>query len=124
MDSLPLLAAILTVAGGMGIAYAVFTSARVQSTITLYKEENEAQGKRITTLSFDMQAAKEQLKLILRENEMLKDLATGKSAIEAMSVMLTREESQRHQEHVVMTMALEAVKDELIAWRAGGGRPG
>lgn len=124
MDLLPIFATIATVSGGLGIAYAVFTSARVQSTISLYKEENLAQGQRIATLGTDVRVAKEQLEAMRRENDILKDLATGKSAMDAMAVMLHQEEGLRHQEHIVMTMALEAIKDELVSLRAGGGKQG
>lgn len=124
VDLLPIFATIVTVAGALGIVYAVFTSARVQSTINLYKEENIAQGKRIATLDSDVRLATEKLEAIRRENDMLRDLTTGKTAIEAMTVTFNREENLRHQEHLVMTLALEAVKDELVALRTGGGRQG
>lgn len=120
MDFLQILATIAAVSGGFGIAYAVFTSAKVQSTINLYKEENTAQGKRITTLDADVRVAKEALEAMKRENDMLRDLATGKTALEAMMATLTREETQRHAEHQAMMVVLEAIAKRLDG--GGNGR--
>lgn len=78
-----ILAAIVGITGALGIAYAVFTSARVKQTIELYEKENKAQGTRISSLEIEVEKLREQ-------NEVLRDLATGKSAIDAFVTVFTR----------------------------------
>ena len=113
MNLLPIFATIATIAGGLGIAYAVFTSARVQSTINLYKEENTAQGKRISTLETETRVAQEKLTALQRENDMLRDLATGRTAVEALSREIRDAEAQRKDEHVEIVRLLTAIRDRL-----------
>lgn len=122
MNWVPVITAIATVAGALGIAYAVFTSARVQSTINLYKEENTAQGKRITTLEGDNRLALEKLEAMRRENDMLRDLATGRTAIEALAADIRVSNGERAAEHQALMesqqgilKALEAIERKLAA---------
>lgn len=98
--TLTVIAAVLALSGTLGIAYAVFTSARVSKTIELYKLENEAQGKRIATLEQEDRAKAERLAAVERENILLRDLATGTSAIQTLTKVI-------HQEHMDILSALE-----------------
>lgn len=91
--------AVLGVIAGLGVAYAVFTSARVSKTIELYKLENEAQGKRIKTLEEEDRAKAERLAAVERENLLLRDLATGRTATEELGRLI-------HQEHVEILEAM------------------
>lgn len=121
MNFLPILATIATVAGGLGIAYAVFTSARVQSTINLYKEENTAQGKRITTLEAETRVSLEKLEALRRENDMLRDLATGRSVMDGLASDLRASEEMRRQEHQAMMVLLREMHEQLVElWRGIG----
>lgn len=104
--------------GLLGVAYAVFTSAKVQKTVELYKLENEAQGKRIGTLEAEKVTQGERLAAVERENITLKDLATGKSFLEGLSREMQAAENQRMIEHQAMISALAEVKDSLAElWR-------
>lgn len=94
------IAAFLGIAGMLGIAYAVFTSARVAKTIELYKLENEAQGKRIKSLEDEDKVKAERLAAVERENVLLRDLATGNTAIQTLAKVIS-------QEHQTILSALE-----------------
>jgi hypothetical protein len=107
------LAAVIGVIGMLGVAYAVFTSAKIQKTVELYKLENEAQGKRIGTLEIEKVTQGERLAALERENATLRDLATGKSFMEVFSKEMSESESQRMREHQLMTATLEEIKDTL-----------
>jgi hypothetical protein len=112
----PIVSAIGAVLGGMGllgVAYAVFTSAKVQKTVELYKLENEAQGKRIGTLEGDKTTLGERVAALERENLTLKDLATGKTFMEVLSKEITEAEAQRLLEHRAMLEALHELKETL-----------
>lgn len=112
------LGALLGMVGLLGVAYAVFTSAKVQKTVELYKLENEAQGKRIGTLEAEKVTQGERLAAVERENITLKDLATGKSFLEGLSREMQAAENQRMIEHQAMISALAEVKDSLAElWR-------
>lgn len=107
------LGAVLGMMGFLGVAYAVFTSAKVQKTVELYKLENEAQGKRIGTLEGDKTTLGERVAALERENLTLKDLATGKTFMEVLSKEITEAEAQRLAEHRAMLEALHELKDSL-----------
>lgn len=114
------LGAVVGMMGLLGVAYAVFTSAKVQKTVELYKLENEAQGKRIDTLEKEKVTWAERLAVLERENGILEDLATGKTFIGELSREIHEAESQRMAEHKAMTAvlektngALEEIKDTL-----------
>lgn len=110
--------AVLGMVGLLGVAYAVFTSAKVQKTVELYKLENEAQGKRIGTLEAEKVTQGERLAAVERENLTLKDLATGKTFLEGLSHEMQDAENQRMVEHQAMTAALAEIKDSLgELWR-------
>ena len=116
---LSILAAVAAIAGALGIFYAVFTSARVKTTIELYQTENEAQGKRIKSLEDDSRIKAEQIGSLKRENDTLRDLATGRSAVEALAATLTAEQSLRREEHNAMMLLLGEMKESLSeVWRA------
>lgn len=114
---LPILAAIATAAGGLGVAYAVFTSAKVQSTILLYKEENAAQGKRITSLEAESKVAVEAMAALRRENDVLRDLATGRSTMEALASDMRDAENLRREEHRQMIGVMTEIHQQLVLAR-------
>lgn len=112
------LTATAVITGALGIAYAVFTSARVKTTIELYQTENEAQGKRIKSLEDEGRIHAEQIGSLKRENDTLRDLATGRSAVEALSAALRTEQSLRREEHNAMMLLLGEMKESLAElWR-------
>lgn len=116
---LTVLAAIAAVAGGLGVAYAVFTSSRVQTTIRLYQQENEAQGKRIKSLEDEGRIHAEQIGSLKRENETLRDLATGRSLLEGLVASIAEHEQLRQTEHRAMMELLREMKESLSElWRA------
>ena len=116
---LTVLAAIAAVAGGLGVAYAVFTSSRVQTTIRLYQQENEAQGKRIKSLEDEGRIHAEQIGSLKRENETLRDLATGRSLLEGLVASIAENEQLRQTEHRAMMELLREMKESLSElWRA------
>jgi len=101
------------VVGILGITYAVFTSARVQKTVDLYKMENEAQGKRIATLEAEDKRKAERLAAIEKENETLRDLATGRSVMEKLANDIREAETLRRTEHHAMMQLLAEMKDMI-----------
>jgi hypothetical protein len=106
-------AGIAALAGILGIAYAVFTSARVQKTLELYKEENAAQGKRIDSLEKERNVATERIAALERENVVLRDLATGRSVMEKLAQDVTTNEALRREEHNAMMALLVELKDMI-----------
>lgn len=127
---LPAVGVVAGMAGLLGIAYAVFTSARVQKTVDLYKLENEAQGKRIATLEADIARSTERLAAVEKENAVLRDLATGRTIMEALARDIREAESLRKEEHREMMARLDEMKEALAEiWQGvvsyfgrGGGR--
>ena len=122
-------AAVIGVIGLLGVAYAVFTSARVQKTVELYKLENEAQGKRIGTLEGEKTTQGERIAALERENTTLRDLATGKTFLEVLSKEIQQAEGERLAEHKLMIASLNDLKESLNEMWQGmvaffGGRGG
>lgn len=99
MDLLALLAPIGVLAAALGIFYAIFTTNRVKTTIEVYEKENTAQGKRISTLEHDNEVKEARITSLERENVTLRDLATGRSAIEAFVLVFERSQRERAEEH-------------------------
>jgi len=106
-------AAALGIIGLLGVAYAVFTSARVTKTLELYKAENEAQGKRIASLEAEDARKTERLAAVERENVVLRDLATGRSVMEALANDIRAAETLRRTEHESMMSVLSDMKDMI-----------
>lgn len=116
---LSVLGAVAGLAGALGIAYAVFTAAKVKTTIELYQTENEAQGKRIKSLEEDARLQAEQIGGLKRENETLRDLATGRSVLEGLAADVRQAETLRLEEHREMMGLLREMKESLAElWRA------
>lgn len=112
-DPLALLSLVAAVAGTLGIAYAVFTSAKVQKTVDLYKLENEAQGRRIATLEEERTRTTERLAAVEKENLVLRDLATGRSVMEALAKDYREAEAVRKTEHDTMMRLLSDIQEAI-----------
>jgi type II secretory pathway component PulJ len=111
---LGVLVAVSILAAAFGVAYAVFTSARVRTTIEVYEKENAAQGKRIDTLEKDAEVAATRIKALEEQNTTLRDLATGKTAIEAFALVYERTQHERASEHQSVLKMLEGIYTRLM----------
>lgn len=113
IDPFAAVSMIAALAGTLGIAYAVFTSAKVQKTVDLYKLENEAQGKRIKTLEDERTLDRERLAAVEKENLVLRDLATGRSVMTEMANDYREAEKLRKAEHAKMMQLLREVHEAI-----------
>lgn len=98
----PIVSAILALAGALGVAYAVFTSARVSKTIELYEIENKALGQSVARQTSDISVLQDRVGTLEAENKMLKNMVTGRTAIEELTQKLVDEQMDRRREHAHM----------------------
>lgn len=91
----------------------------------LYKLENEALGKSVARLSSDQEALAKQVASLENENRVLKDVVTGKTAIESLAETVRRVEEARQQEHETMLTLIRDILSQLKdMWRQSRSRPG
>lgn len=105
--------ALLAIIGALGVAYAVFRSATVTKTLELYKLENEALGKSVARLQADQLLQSERITTLENENHVLKDVVTGKAAIEHLSEEVLKAEKMRSEEHAAMMILLRDLLAQL-----------
>lgn len=112
---LPVLSAIVAVAGALGVAYAVFRSATTTKTLELYKGENEVQGKAIARQALMLTEQEARITTVERENEVLRNLVIGHEQLE----MLVKDTVARSIQHQEQLDALKEIKDVLgDMWRS------
>jgi hypothetical protein len=122
--------ALLALSGALGIAYAIFRSATVTKTMELYKLENEALGKSVSRLQADQAVQSERITVLENENRVLRDVVTGKTAIEHLTGEVLRTEAQRREEHAAMMVLLRDLLGQIkdmwaqLGTRARGRKPG
>lgn len=97
---LAVLGAVLALTGTLGIAYAVFRSATVQKTLDLYETENAALGKAVARQQADLLTVTARLEQIERENEVLRNIVTGKAQLDEIRAA-THLTQQQHDEMMV-----------------------
>lgn len=112
----PVVSAILALSGGLGVSYAVFKSATVTKTIELLKLENDALGKSVARLQSDQVTQSDQITKLDEQNRALRDVVTGRAAIEELARQIRHEEDARHQEHGVQ----ETLLKDILAQLKGG----
>lgn len=93
---LGIIGAVLGITGVLGVAYAVFRSATVQKTLDLYETENAALGKAVARQQVDLVAVTSRLEQIERENEVLRNVVTGKAQLDEIGAA-TRLAQQQHE---------------------------
>lgn len=104
---------ILTLAGVLGVAYAVFRSSAIDRTLQVYREENAVLGQRADRL--EREVAQEREKRVGLEATLaaLKDTVTGESRITALGEVIAREEAARRDEHRQQMDCLQKIMAEL-----------
>lgn len=106
--------AILAIAGGLGVAYAVFRSATVQKTLDLYQSENEALGRAVARQQGDLLAFGERMRALEEENRVLRNVVTGKQYLEEFSAAFAK----REREHQAVMALLAEIREQLAElWR-------
>lgn len=127
---IPALSFILAAIGALGIAYAVFRSATVTKTMELYKLENEALGKSVARLQADQLIQAERITTLENENKVLKDVVTGKSAVDELQAYAEAESRMRREaEQTAITLLRDILAQLKDMWgqlqmRPGGRVPG
>ena len=111
---LPILSAVVLIAGALGIAYAIFRSTTVTKTVELYKGENEVQGKAIARQATALIDQEARIGALERENAVLRNLVVGHEQLD----LLVKDSAERHLEHTKQIDVLCEIK-ELLAemWR-------
>jgi predicted RNase H-like nuclease (RuvC/YqgF family) len=117
---------VLSIAGMLGVAYAVFKSATVTKTIELLEAENKALQSSVNRQKDDLESLIDRVKNLEYDNKRLQNLVTGREAIEELSKWAKTEAVVRRDEHNTMLASMHAlaislseVKDLLQElWRA------
>lgn len=107
------LSVLLAVIGALGIAYAVFKSATVTKTIDLLETENKVLGQSVARQSGDIATLQGRVTSLEGENTVLRNVVTGKSAIEELGERMIAEDKIRREEHASMMAMLKAVATVL-----------
>lgn len=101
--------AILGAIAGLGGTFAYFMGNRAKSTIELQAAEIKAQRDRITTLESDKTLLTSQLHKLQGEVNVLRDLATGSSAIQLLGEQIIKSFEDAHAERRQMFELLTAM---------------
>lgn len=110
---------VMSLAGTLGIAYAVFKSATVTKTIELLETENTALSKSVLRQQNDLALLQDRVGQLEQANNVLKNIVTGRAEIEALTMFAREEAALRRQEHSQIVGAVEEAKDLLQEmWRA------
>jgi hypothetical protein len=112
---------VLSLAGTLGVAFAVFKSATVTKTIELLETENTALSKSVTRQQADLTLLQDRVGQLEQANNVLKNIVTGRSEIEALSAHVKAEEQSRREEHQTMLVLL---KDLIAQFRNARGEIG
>lgn len=106
---IPVISAVIAIAGTLGVAYAVFRTATTTKTLELYKGENEVQGKAIARQSLTLVDQDARIAALERENDVLRNLVIGHEQLE----MLVRDTVARSVQHEAQLTALHEIKEVL-----------
>lgn len=98
------LAALLAIAGAMGIAYSVFRTSAKTNTVTLYERENDILEKQNARLEAETVRLEQRLQQALAEAISLREAVTQRAEVARLAEVVTREEAARREEHKVMEM--------------------
>lgn len=110
---------VLSVAGTLGVAYAVFRSATVTKTIELLETENTALSKSVTRQQADLTLLQDRVGQLEQANAVLKNIVTGRTEIEALTAYAKDEARVRREEHRITVELLHEVRDLVQEmWRA------
>ena len=108
---------VLTVAGALGVAYAVFRTSSVGRTIEIYQQENAILGQRATRLEEEVkeqraEASKEREKRAALEAalEALRQTISGEAAVGRLGEVIGREEAARREEHRQMLNHVDRIE--------------
>ena len=105
---------VLSVAGLLGVAYAVFRSATVTKTIELLETENEALSKSLTRQKTDLELLQDRVSQLEQANRVLQNIVTGRVEIDALTKFAEREATLRREEHQALLGAISQVKDVVM----------
>lgn len=86
--ALGLILAIFGVLGVLGSAFAILKASSKTASVNLWREEAEAQKARADRLELTVADIESRLKVLETENKRLADMATGRSAIEALGLII------------------------------------
>lgn len=118
------LSVLLAMIGALGIAYAVFKSATVTKTIDLLETENKALGQSVSRQAGDITMLSERVTTLESENKILRNVVTGKEAVENLTLKFNEENRARRDEHSQMMIALNSIltllKDVIAQFRRSG----
>lgn len=110
---------LLSVAGTLGVAYAVFRSATVTKTIELLETENTALSKSVTRQQADLTLLQDRVGQLEQANTVLKNIVTGRAEIEALTNYAKEEARLRREEHRILVELSHEIRDLVQEmWRA------
>lgn len=110
---------LLSTAGALGVAYAIFKGATVAKTIELLETENNILSKSVTRQQSDLALLQDRVSQLEQANSVLKNVVTGRAEIEALTKFAQDEAKLRRQEHGQIMVAAGEIKDLLQElWRA------
>lgn len=104
---------VLTVMGLMGVAFAVFKSSGVQKTIDILESENAALTASVARQRTDFAMLQERVLTIEGENKVLRNIATGKQAVDELTTWAKSSKEQDRAEHLEMIKILSTCMGSL-----------
>lgn len=109
----------LSVAGLLGVAFAVFRSATVTKTIELLEAENTVLTKSLERQRADLTLLQDRVGQLEQANNVLKNVVTGRAEIEVLTGFAKAEAQLRREEHRIIVELLHEVRDLVQEmWRA------
>lgn len=90
---------VLTVAGSLGVAYAVFRSTAMDKTLELFRTENAALGAKTSRLEDEVVRERERRVALEAAVAVLRETISGEAAVRALGETIAREEAARRDEH-------------------------
>lgn len=110
---------VLSVAGMLGVSYAVFKSATVTKTIELLETENTALSKSLDRQRSDLTVLQDRVGQLEQANRVLQNVVTGRAEIEALTKFAETEAKLRREEHRILVELAHEVRDLVQEmWRA------
>ena len=110
---------VLSLAGALGVAYAVFKSATVTKTIELLETENKALSNSVTRQASDLTLLQDRVSQLEQANNVLKNIVSGRAEIEGLTRFAKDEATLRRDEHAQVMGAVGEIKDLIQEiWRA------